>query len=244
VAWVVAAMRSTGLRWRDRGLPFDPERIGLLTLATVVIVFAVHSLIDWTWFVPGNAVVALLAAGWVAGRPALRARDESAPPAAGSGPWRERLRAFRPPRLAAVGAAAVLVAALASSWAALQPVRAAHAEDRAQDAIELGKYDLAARRAQTAAARNPLSLEPLWLLAFIDDARSNTRGANRYLERAVVRQPANTDAWRRLGRYRLSVLGDAEGAVSAFRAAYFLDPAAVETASDLIEATRVLRAKK
>jgi cytochrome c-type biogenesis protein CcmH/NrfG len=204
----------------------------------------VHSLIDWTWFVPGNAVVALLAAGWVAGRPALRAREETAPAVAGTGPWRERLRAFRPPRMAAVGATAVLVAALASSWAALQPVRAAYAEDRAQDAIELGKYDLAARRAQTAAARNPLSLEPLWLLAFVDDARSNTRGANRYLERAVLRQPANTEAWRRLGRYRLSVLGDAEGAVKAFRAAYFLDPASIETTSDLVEATRVLGAKK
>ena len=40
VAWVGAAMRSTGLRPRDRGLPFDPERIGLLTLATVVVIFA------------------------------------------------------------------------------------------------------------------------------------------------------------------------------------------------------------
>jgi hypothetical protein len=40
------------------------------------------------------------------------------------------------------------------------------------------------------------------------------------------------------------VLGDAEGAVEAFRAAYFLDPASEDTASDLIEATRVLRAKE
>ena len=73
-AWLAAAVRSTGLRPRDRGLPFDPERIAVLTMATVVIVFAVHSLIDWTWFVPGNAVVALLCAGWVAGRPGLRER--------------------------------------------------------------------------------------------------------------------------------------------------------------------------
>ncbi len=60
----------------------------------------------------------------------------------------------------------------------------------------------------------------------------------------MLRQPANTEAWRRLGRYRLSVLGDAEGAVRAFRAAYFLDPASIETTSDLVEAVRVLRAKK
>jgi cytochrome c-type biogenesis protein CcmH/NrfG len=209
-----------------------------------VIVFTLHSLIDWTWFVPGNAMVALLCAGWVAGRPALRDRDATAVPAAvpARRPWRERLRAT--PRLGAAAAAAVLVAALAAGWAAIQPVRSASADDRAQDAAELGKYDLAVSRAQTAADRNPLSLEPLWLLAFIEDAKGDTKAASGYLERAVQRQPANTEAWQRLGRYRLTVLGDAEGAVRAFRAAYYLDPAALETASDLIEATRVLRAKK
>jgi O-Antigen ligase/Tetratricopeptide repeat len=229
-AWMFAAARAIGLRRRDRGLPFDPERIGLVTLATVVIIFALHSLIDWTWFVPGNAVVALLCAGWVAGRPALRDRDE---------PPREPVR--WPARAAAV---AVLVVALASSWAALQPVRSASAVDSAQDAAELGKYDLAAKRAQTAAKRDPLSLEPLWLLAFIEDARGDTKAAKGYLERAVQRQPANTEAWRRLGRYRLTVLGDVEGSVRAFRAAYFLDPASEQSASDLIEAVRVQRAQK
>ena len=74
--WIVAAMRATGLRRRDRGLPFDPERIGLLTLAVVVVVFGVHSLIDWTWFVPGNAVRrrCCAPAGW----PARPARDRAA----------------------------------------------------------------------------------------------------------------------------------------------------------------------
>jgi hypothetical protein len=235
IAWIFAAVRAIGLRPRDRGLPFDPERIGLATLATVVVIFALHSLIDWTWFVPGNAFVALLCAGWVAGRPALRNRDEVV---------REPVRWLPPPRLAGAAAVAVLAVALAASWAALQPVRSANADDRAQAAAELGKYDLAAKRARTAAKRNPLSLEPLWLLAFIEDARGNTNAANGYLERAVQRQPANAEAWRRLGRYRLSVRGDTEGAVRAFRAAYFLDPASDEAASDLIEATRALQAKK
>ncbi len=77
LAWIVAATGATGLRRRDRGLPYDPERIGLLTMATVVLVFAFHSLIDWTWFVPGTVAVALLCAGWVAGRGPLRARLEA-----------------------------------------------------------------------------------------------------------------------------------------------------------------------
>ena len=167
-----AAVRATGCA-RDRGLPFDPERIGLLTLATLVVIFALHSLIDWTWYVPGNTVVALLAAGWVAGRPGLRDRDAAAARPAG-GRW-ERVRAWRPSPLAGGAALAVVVAALAASWAALQPVRSQNSDDRAQDAAELGKYDLAASRARTASKQDPLSLEPLWPLAFIEDARETRR---------------------------------------------------------------------
>ena len=39
----------------------------------LVVVFGVHSLVDWTWYVPGNACVALLCAGWLAGRGPLEA---------------------------------------------------------------------------------------------------------------------------------------------------------------------------
>ena len=52
---------------------YTAERIGLLSMLCVVIVFGVHSLIDWTWYVPGNACVALLCAGWLAGRGPLAA---------------------------------------------------------------------------------------------------------------------------------------------------------------------------
>jgi len=68
VAWLMTAAGTVGLRRGDRGRPYPPERIGLLTLVTTVIVFAVHSFVDWTWFIPGNALPALLCAGWVAGR--------------------------------------------------------------------------------------------------------------------------------------------------------------------------------
>ncbi|MGH2841700.1 MAG: O-antigen ligase family protein, partial [Solirubrobacteraceae bacterium] len=77
-AWLASTARTTGLRRRDRGAPYPPERIGLLTLAAVALVFGAHSLVDWTWFVPANAIVALLAAGWIAGRGPLGERDEAA----------------------------------------------------------------------------------------------------------------------------------------------------------------------
>ena len=241
-------MRSTGLRRRDRGLAFDPERIGLLTMATVVLVFGLHSLIDWTWFVPGNAVVALLCAAWVVGRGPLRDRLLSArEPAAPAGLERpsllERLRAYRPAPLAAAAAIGVLAVALAGSWAAIQPVRAANAEDKAIDAAQRGNFAAAAANARTAAHRNPLSVEPLWQLAFIANAKGDERGAANELEAAVRLQPASAEAWRRLGRYRLSVLDDPKGAVAAFRAAYYLEPQSAQTLSDFLEASRGARSR-
>jgi hypothetical protein len=233
--WILAAMTATGLRPRDRGKPFDPERIGLLTMAVVVVVFGVHSFIDWTWFVPGNACVALLCAAWVAGRGPLSARAETPPRTAFS--WR------RPPRLAGAAAVAVLALAVVTSWAALQPVRSAHAADAALDLAQLGKYDAAAAKARRAAALDPLSVDPLFQLAFIDDARGNTEGAKRALEDATRLQPANVETWRRLGRYRLSVLDDPRGAVDAFRLAFYLDPASDRGPSDYLEASRALKAK-
>jgi hypothetical protein len=52
---------------------YSPERIGMLSMLCLVVVFGVHSTIDWTWFVPGDACVALLCAGWLAGRGPLSA---------------------------------------------------------------------------------------------------------------------------------------------------------------------------
>jgi hypothetical protein len=40
----------------------------MLAMLCIVIVFGVHSFADWTWYVPGDAFVALLCAGWLAGR--------------------------------------------------------------------------------------------------------------------------------------------------------------------------------
>jgi hypothetical protein len=87
IAWMVAAGRSThpfDRRWRARRSPpsvawskellaYTPERIGMLAMLCIVIVFGVHSFADWTWYVPGDAFVALLCAGWLAGRGPLSA---------------------------------------------------------------------------------------------------------------------------------------------------------------------------
>jgi hypothetical protein len=68
--------------WRRSPQPYTPERIGMLSMLCLVVVFGVHSLVDWTWYVPGDAFVALLCAGWLAGRgplDAYRSAHESGP---------------------------------------------------------------------------------------------------------------------------------------------------------------------
>jgi hypothetical protein len=80
--WRTFAAWRSGERpgWRRAPQPYTPERIGLLSMLSVVVVFGIHSLIDWTWYVPGDACVALLCAGWLAGRgdPALTRPREPA----------------------------------------------------------------------------------------------------------------------------------------------------------------------
>ncbi len=104
IAWLAAAGRSTHVfnrRWSDwatlrrwlrrpraggapawrrlriegRPAPYTSERVGMLGMLVLVVVFGVHSLADWTWYVPGDACVALLCAGWLAGRGPLIAGE-------------------------------------------------------------------------------------------------------------------------------------------------------------------------
>ncbi len=115
IGWGFAAIRATGPFRAARAGRKPAERIGLVTMVAVVIAFAVHSAIDWTWFVPGDAVIALLCAGWVAGRgPDDRAasrrdgrRSRASPLAACRRRRGRRDRARADHRLVAVAAAAL-----------------------------------------------------------------------------------------------------------------------------------------
>jgi hypothetical protein len=84
VAWGLAARRA--LRRADDPTPAElAERAGLLTLLAIVVTFGAHSAIDWTWFVPGVTVPALVCAGWLAGRGAALRLDDLAAAALGAG---------------------------------------------------------------------------------------------------------------------------------------------------------------
>ena len=230
LAWLAAAVRVLGIRPRDRGLPWDAERIGLVSLALVAVVFGLHSTIDWTWYVPGNAVPALLCAGWVASRPPLRARlgTELAPVA------------VRPAWVArGISVALIGVAALVAAWATLQPVRSSHAYDAALDRIDQGNLVAAASIAHIAHQRDPLSTQPLFLSGAIAEDQGDLTGARSAYEQAVDLEPATAETWRRLGHFRFDQK-DYKGALSAFQAAFYLDPKNPQSMSDVVVASRAV----
>ena len=242
-AWLWTAARTTGLRRRDRGLPFDPERIGMLTLFAAVIAFGVHSAIDWTWFVPANMVSGLVAAGWIAGRPPLRRRllavEVADEPAAREGTRLEAMRSFVRGRPFAAGAAALLiVTALAACWTAYQPIRSAHASDKAYELLDQGAYEQAASVAHIAVDRDPLSVDARFDLATVEQARGQLPAAEEALREAIRLEPGNAETWRRLGRFQLYDLQKPEEALKTLQTALVLDPVSMTSRSDVLLAAR------
>ncbi len=228
-AWARAAIVTAG----GRRAATTPERIGLLTMISCVIVFTFHSLIDWTFFIPGNAAVALLLGGWVAGRGPLGRRAAAAPER------RERIRMAgltqRPVR--AVAAAAVLALALCFAWSEWQPLRSQQAESTAFAALAAKNYPAARAAADTAAARDPLSVGPLLDLATVETAAGRPAAARAALVRAVHLTPSDATTWEQLAAFDDQQLGNRTLALSELGAALYLDPqshAAISTYLDTL----------
>ena len=202
-------------RLRERELTrYTPERIGMLSMLCLVVVFGAHSLIDWTWYVPGDACVALLCAGWLAGRGELVAAaggERRAPAAAGDAPpargarpaalpraWPERPHARWPSpardrRGAAGDVVAVAAAALRRSRAAGADAQLeAHHAPAALAAADSGRLARpAVDRSAVHARQRPAA------------ARAQPELAQATLEKAVRLQPSNPQTWLALGRYEL-----------------------------------------
>jgi O-Antigen ligase/Tetratricopeptide repeat len=225
-AWLAAAARTVGLWGAGRRAPWTPERVGMATLLAICVVFGVHSFVDWTWFVPGNAVLALLCAGWLVGR----------------GPTDEPIARRTPPRLAVrepwrIGLAAAAVAlAVVATWTSWQPQRAVADGSDALGSAEAGHF--AQARAQNAQAQriNPLSVDLLFQQAAIERAEGNAAGARGALQEAVRKQPANPATWLALAEFELSE-GRKPQALSAIGSALYLDPRSQEAISTYLQAS-------
>jgi tetratricopeptide (TPR) repeat protein len=136
----------------------------------------------------------------------------------------------------------VIAIGLLAAWTALQPVRSAHAVDAAYGRFDAGLLPQAASIARIAHDRDPLSVDPLFALAAIEQARGRLATAQAALEQAVQLQPADAETWRRLGTFELGARDDAAGALRDFRAAYHLDPRSAQSTSDLLVASRAAAA--
>jgi Tfp pilus assembly protein PilF len=231
--------RPGWLRLRERELrSYTPERIGLLSMLCVVVVFGAHSLIDWTWYVPGDACVALLCAGWLAGRGPLRtslAVADAGGTAAtvASAPFASSTAAagvggVRPSAKRVLVAAAVIVAALLAAWSEWQPQRSEEARQEAEAQLEAHNRPAALAAADSAVSRDPLSIEALFTLASVQQVSGRPTLARTTLARAVRLQPSNPQTWLVLGRYDLNS-GRPQSAVEELQAAIYLSPASIST---------------
>ena len=240
VGWLLATRTTLALTRRRISEEWTPERTGLLTLALVAVVFGVHSALDWTWFVPAVAITGLFCAGWVAGRgPLPPAHAVSADAEDAEPPVRERGR-LRGPR--GVAALAVLIVAVVASLAVAQPWRADHEGDESLALLDEGDIPAARAAADRAADINPLSAEPYFERAAIEDAANNRRQALRALEDAVRLEPASPEAWRRLGEYYAVNLDNPARAVPVLQGALYLDPASPLNRSAYLVALRARNA--
>jgi hypothetical protein len=253
VAWMAAAGRGTHpfnrrwsgrrtlggrrlgirLRWQHSPMRYTPERVGLLTMLSIVVVFGIHSLVDWTWYVPGDACVALLCAGWLAGRGPLiphveeRSAAGAAAPAGAFDPLLGGARpaGARPPSADSSGrvrvrwlgmmrtdlrsvalACTAVIAALLAAWAQWQPQRSTDASQQAL-ALLAGNPRGAQDSAQAAVNRDPLSAQALFTLSTVQQATGQRALARATLQRAVRLQPSNPQTWLTLGEYDLSSAG-------------------------------------
>ena len=219
-AWLAAAGHATALWGRYRRAQYTPERVALLTMVAIVFVFGVHSTIDWTWIVPGNAVPAVLFAGWVAGRGSVFE------PLGVRASVRDRLRASRHSPWRVGGAVAALAVAGLAAWTTYQPQRSVNATNDALDAADANNLPLARADVRRARVADPLATEPLYAGATIETLAGNDAGARALYEEAVRKEPSSSESWLRLAQFELD-RGDPQAALRAVGPALYLDPRSV-----------------
>jgi hypothetical protein len=223
VAWARAVRWTVG---RPGGRA-DAERDAMLALLGVAVAFGVSSAIDWTWFFPGVAVPALVAAGWLAGRGSL-ARPVGLRSAAGGartgdagvgggartggagvgggartggaggvGGARVRFGAR-----SILGAMVIGLVALALGYLTWQPLHSANADAAA---ITAEGSDVAAALTDARSAVNdfPVSLQAIETLAGLEQAAHDDAAAEAELWHGTSVQPENPNAWEALGLFDL-----------------------------------------
>jgi hypothetical protein len=244
LAWAVAALSATGLLPRrlvrgegDDDVPlrrdWDAGRIALVTVLLVPLAFGVQSLLDWTWFIPAPAVMALIAGGYLAGSRALGSEEHGDRPA-----FR-----WRPARPRIVAAVATVATAALLAWTIWQPEGSDRATNEALALADHHKFDEAIAKTRDAQDLNPLTPDPLLVRASIDTQAKREKDAHESLERAVVRFPGDPQTWYRLAAFELGTLDAPEQAMKTIKGALYLDPHSKPATALFLTARARLREK-
>jgi O-Antigen ligase len=231
LAWLLAALSATGLLPRRLTSPegdeapaarrdWDRDRIALVTLLLVPLVFGIQSLLDWTWFIQEPAAMALVAAGFLAGRGPLDGETREPPAAAGpAAPIR-----WRPGGVRIAAALGAVITALLLAWAIWQPEASDRATNEALALADEKKFDAAIAKTEDAQELNPLTPDPLLIRASIDTAANREDDAQESLERAVILFPGDPQTWYRLAAFQLGTLDAPEQALDTIRGGLYLNP--------------------
>ena len=244
VAWLVAAARATGLQprrwWRPMATtrpPWTSERAALTALALAAVVYGVQSATDWTWFVPGLTAIALVAAGFVAGRGPLAHEVPSADKS-------HELRRRRPTPARLAACAAVALIALICGWALWQPVAADRALARSYDLTADGEPVAALREAADARDLNPHSVEPFYAAATALMAIDHQRQAVASLRRAAAERPRDPEPWLRIATLQLDRRNAPAAAFAAAGQALRRDPHSAQAITLYENAKRLLAERR
>ena len=178
------------------------ERAAAVALVAVPAAYVVHTLVDYTWDFLGATAPTMFALGVLA---------SAGRPAAG--------RRARP--LLGVGAVLVAVGVLVSFASPRVAERSVREASRAR---ERGDLELAVDRAERARTLNPLSVEPLFALARIEERRGRVDDAEQLYVDAVELQPENPETWYTLGLFEFEVRRHLCAAYRFLNDAYTLDP--------------------
>jgi hypothetical protein len=181
------------------------ERAAAAALTTVLAVYGVHALVDYSWDFLAVTAPVLVAAGALAaaGRPDFVFRKHKVSPFAA---------------VAALAVGLACLASLATPWLAERSVREVNRK------LDAGDVEGAAAAARRAHSLDPLSIEPSLKLAGVEESRGRAPAARAAYAQAVRTQPENPETWYALGLYEFDT-GDLCSAYVHLNEAYTLDPA-------------------
>jgi hypothetical protein len=179
-----------------------PERAAGVALVAAPAAYLGHALVDYNWNFLAVTAPTMVALGVLA--------------AAGRTPGARRKR----PLLAV----AVVIVAVGVLGSFSFPRLADRMERSSTRALVAGDLELAHDRALWARFFNPLSVDPLFALARVEESRGWPGGAERRYLDAVELQPDNPETWYALGLFEFEALENLCATYRFLNNAYTLDP--------------------